>query len=223
MASRAHARDAAAHAAAAAHSPPSTLHHETCDASRRPQVLIGRDNAVTEMSSEPRPRAPDEEGPAGPLGADFIIPVLALALVAYYSVTTLGLAWEAKATGVFIAAVLVPLCAVHMIRMTLAISRGRGTFSLGDLITNTPVNRQRLGLVVLVAAFIATIQWIGTTLGLFLLLIGCMLLTGVRSIRALLGVAAATSAIVYVLLIHLLNSRLPHGPVERLLGSVLGG
>jgi hypothetical protein len=82
---------------------------------------------------------------------------------------------------------------------------------------------QRLGLVALVAAFIASIQWIGTTLGLFLLLIGCMLLTGVRSVRALVVVAATTSLIVYVLLIYLLNSRLPQGPVERLLGSVLGG
>ncbi len=178
---------------------------------------------MTEAPSEPKPQVPEEDGLAGPLGADFIIPVLALALLAYYSVTTLGLAWEAKVTGVFIAAVLAPLCIAHMARMVLAISRGRGTFSLGGLIANTPINRQRLGLVALVAAFIAAISWIGTTLGLFLLLIGCMLLTGVRSVRALLGVAAVTSAVVYVLLIYLLNSRLPQGPVERLLGSILGG
>ncbi len=179
---------------------------------------------MVETPSEPRSHTPEEDDRlAGPLGADFIIPALALALLAYYSVTTLGLAWEAKATGVLIAAVLAPLCLVHIGRMVLAISRGRATLSLGDLIANTPNNRQRLGLVALVAAFIASIQWIGTTLGLFLLLIGCMLLTGVRSVRALVVVAATTSLIVYVLLIYLLNSRLPQGPVERLLGSVLGG
>lgn len=178
---------------------------------------------MAETPAEPKPDARDNESMSGPLGADFIIPALALALVTYYSVTTLGLAWEAKVTGVFIAAVLAPLCVVHMARMLAAISRGRATAGFGDFFANTAFNRQRLGLVLLVTAFIASIQWIGTTLGLFLLLIGCMLLTGVRSVRALLGVAAATSAVVYVLLIYLLNSRLPRGPVESLLGSMLGG
>jgi hypothetical protein len=178
---------------------------------------------VAETPAEPKPDTRDDESMSGPLGADFIIPVLALALLAYYSATTVGLTWEAKVTGVFIAVVLAPLCIVHMARMVLAISRGRGTFSLGGLIANTPMNRQRLGLIALVAAFIAAIPWIGTTLGLFLLLIGCMLLTGVRSVRALLAVAVTTSAVVYILLIYLLNSRLPQGPVERLLGSILGG
>jgi hypothetical protein len=164
-----------------------------------------------------------DEAVAGPLGADFIIPVLALALIVYYSATTIGLTWEAKVTGVVIGAVLAPLCIVHMVRMVLAISRGQGTPGLGDLISNTLFNRQRLGLVLLITTFIATIEWIGTTLGLFLLLVGCMLLMGVRSVRALIGVALATTAVVYVVLIFLLNSRLPQGVVEKLIRSVVGG
>ena len=164
-----------------------------------------------------------DEAVAGPLGADFIIPVLAVALIVYYSATTVGLGWEAKVTGIVIAAVLAPLCAVHMVRMVLAIRRGEGTFGLGDLISNTAFNRQRLGLVVLVATFIATIEWVGTTLGLFLLLVSCMLLMGVRSVRALVGVALTTTAVVYLLLIYLLNSRLPQGPVEKLLRWLGGG
>ena len=164
-----------------------------------------------------------DEVASGPIGADFIIPVLAVALVAYYSATTLGMTWEAKVTGVVIGAVLIPLCLVHMVRMATAIARGHGTLGFGDLVSNIPFNRQRLGLVLLVAIFIASLEWIGTTAGLFLLLIGCMLVMGVRSVRALLGVATVTTAVVYVLLIHLLNSRLPRGPVEKLLGSLLGG
>ncbi|MDQ4137203.1 MAG: hypothetical protein M3158_13550, partial [Pseudomonadota bacterium] len=92
---------------------------------------------MSETPVEPRPPLPEETEPAGPLGADFIIPVLALALLAYYSVTTLGLAWEAKVTGVFIAAVLAPLCLVHVIRMIVAVSRGRGTFGFDDFIADT--------------------------------------------------------------------------------------
>jgi hypothetical protein len=161
--------------------------------------------------------------PATPSGADFIIPVLAVALVVYYSATTLNMTWEAKVTGVVIGAVLTPLCLVHMARMAIAIARGESTFGFGDLVENTPFNRQRLGLVALVAAFIASLPWLGTTAGLFLLLVGCMLVMGVRSVRVLVGVAAVTAAVVYTLLIYLLNSRLPRGPIENLIGVALGG
>jgi len=157
-----------------------------------------------------------------PLGADFIIPVLACALTAYYLATTVGLAWEAKVTGVFIGAVLVPLCAVHMARMGLRIPGRDATFGLGDLIHNNHFNRQRLGLTALVGLYIASIEWVGTTPGLFLLLVGCMLLMGVRSVKALFGVALATTAVVHLLLIYLLNSRLPRGVIENLLGSLWG-
>lgn len=166
---------------------------------------------------------PPDMAVPGPSGADFIIPVLAAALVVYYSTTTLGMAWEAKVTGVVLGAILIPLCIVHIVRMVAAISGGHGTFALGDLVRDSLFNRQRLGLVVLVAAFIAGLDWVGTTAGLFLLLVGCMLVMGVRSIRVLLGVAVVTAAVVYVLLIYLLNSRLPQGPVEKLIGSVLTG
>jgi hypothetical protein len=158
-----------------------------------------------------------------PLGADFIIPILACALTAYYVATTLDLVWEAKATGLVIGSVLVTLCIAHIIRMTLQIAARRGSLSLGDLISDDPFNRQRLGLFLLVTLFIVSIHWVGTTLGLFLLLVGCMRLMGVRNIRALLGVAFTTAATVYVLLIYLLGSRLPQGPVEHLLNSILGG
>jgi hypothetical protein len=167
--------------------------------------------------------AREEDGRPTPLGADFIIPLLSVALIAYYSATTAGLSWEAKVTGVFIGAVLGPLCAVHMARLGLAVFRRRATLGFGDLVSNTAFNRQRFGLLALAAAFIAAIEWTGTSLGLFLLLVGCMLLMGVRSPRALLGVAITTTAVVYLLLIRLLNSRLPRGPVETLLGSFTGG
>ena len=173
--------------------------------------------AATGRSAESDPVA------QGPSGADFIIPVLSIALVIYYSATTLGLAWEAKVTGVVIGGVLVPLCLVHMVRMVRAISGGHGTFGFGDLVSRTPFNVQRLGLVVLVAAFIASLEWVGTAVGLVLLLVACMFLMGVRSLRVLVAVPLITAAIVYVLLIYLLNSRLPQGPLEKLIGSVLAG
>jgi hypothetical protein len=169
--------------------------------------------------------SPDQNQPGAapePLGADFIIPVLACSLTAYYFVTTVDLAWEAKATGLFIGTVLAALCVAHFLRLGLRIASGRGSFAIGELTANDLFNRQRLGLLVLVVLFVATIHWVGTTLGLFLLLVGSMLVMGVRRFRTLFGVAFTSAAVVYVLLIYLLNSKLPKGPIEHLLSSVLG-
>jgi len=165
----------------------------------------------------------DHKGQAAPtpMAAHFILPVLACGLVIYYFTTTLDLVWEAKATGIFVGAILMAMCIVHMVRMGLEIAAGRGSLSFGELLDNTLFNRQRLALLGLVALFIGTLQWVGTTLGLFLLILGSMLVMGVRSIRALVGVALVTAATVYTLLIYLLGSRLPQGPAEQLIAWLL--
>ncbi len=94
--------------------------------------------------------------------------------------------------------------------------------ALGGCIGDALFNRQRLGLLVLAILFIATIQWVGTTLGLFLLLVASMLVMGVRSPRVVFGVALLTAAVVYLLLIYLLGSRLPHGVIENVLSAIWG-
>jgi hypothetical protein len=157
-----------------------------------------------------------------PLGADLIIPGLATGLTLYYLVTTAGLVWEAKATGLFAGAVLLALCAAQVLRLARRIAAHPSSLTLGELLTNDVENRRRLGLLLLVAVFIATVGWLGTTIGLLLLLIASMLMTGVRDVRTLAAVAVTTSAAVYVLLILLLNTRLPRGPLEKLLAAAFG-
>lgn len=156
------------------------------------------------------------------LGADFIIPVLASALAIYFFVTTFDLAWEAKVTGMFIGAVLLALCVTQFARLGLRIASHRGSFGFGELIGDTLFNRQRLALVVLAILFIASIEWVGTTLGLFLLLVASMWVMGVRRPRVLFGVALLTAAVVYLLLIYLLGSRLPQGVIENALAAMWG-
>ncbi len=169
------------------------------------------------------PELESEPGSRPALGADFIIPALACCLTAYYLASTVGLVWEAKATGIVIGFVLIGLCVTQFARLWLAIGTGSGSLRLGDLITNNLFNRQRLALLVLLILFIATIHWVGTTLGLFLLLMGSMRLLGVRRFRTLVGVAFTAAALVHLALITLLNSRLPQGMLMNLLSATLGG
>jgi hypothetical protein len=172
---------------------------------------------VTDDTSESQ-RADTRE----PLAADFIIPLLACGLAAYYIVTTTDLVWEARAAGVAVGAPLIAMCVFHMGRTLHRIVRGSGSFSTGDMFANTLFNRQRLILGILVAVFIVALPWTGTTLGLFLILVAAMRLLGVDSIRTLVAVAATTAAVVYVLLMYLVSSRLPQGPVEWLIAWIFG-
>jgi hypothetical protein len=175
------------------------------------------ETAVTNTTDEsPRDNAPE------PLGADFIIPLLACGLAGYYLATTTDLVWEARAAGVAVGVPLIAMCVFHMGRTLYRIVRGSGSFSTGDIFANTPFNRQRLALGLFIAAFIAALPWTGTTLGLFLVLIASMRLLGVTSIRTLVAVAGVTAATVYVLLMYLVSSRLPHGPVEWLIAWAFG-
>jgi hypothetical protein len=114
------------------------------------------------------------------------------------------------------------MCVVHMGRTVYRIAQGHGTFGMGDILANTLFNRQRLALGLFIAAFIAALPWTGTTLGLFLVLVASMWMLGVRSILQLMTIAGATAATVYVLLMYLVSSRLPHGPVEWLIAWAFG-
>jgi len=145
------------------------------------------------------------------LGAYFIIPLLACGLTIYFLISTAGLIWEARSTGTFIGIILLGLCIAQISRLGLKVARGEATLGFGDLVENTFYNRLRLGLLALTVAFIALLPIIGTTLGLFLVLIAMVRLMGVRSWRVLVMVALITSATVHGLLIYLLGSQLPQG------------
>jgi hypothetical protein len=155
-------------------------------------------------------------GPPPALGAYFIIPLLACGLTIYYLISTVGLIWEAKSTGIVIGVVLLALCGTQIIRLGLKIARGEGTLGLGDLVENSLFNRQRLALLVLSALFIAALPLIGTTVGLFLVIVASIRVMGVRDWRVLVATAAATAATVHLLLIYLLGSQLPQGVFKNL-------
>ena len=155
-------------------------------------------------SSEPQARAA--------LGADFIIPALACALALYYFVSTTELVWEARATGTVIGLV-VAGAVRRAVRQARAAHRVRASGASASAIcsSNDEFNRQRLGLAAMVMVYVVTIYWVGATVGLFFLLIGCMWLLGVRSVQTLIGVALVAARVRASHADHLLDSKLPRG------------
>ena len=151
---------------------------------------------------------------------DLVIPALAVAFTVYFFDSIWDLAWEARATGVVVGTALLALIALLMVRIVRRLMAGRATLSFGDLLGRWPHGRQRMGIVALCALFIALIPWLGLTLGLFTLMTTLMLLLGAGSWRAIVTTAGAVSIAAYLLFIALLNSRMPRGPIEKLLAML---
>ncbi len=171
--------------------------------------------------SDPNPDPNVEDGRGVAFGADLIIPVLAAAFTIYFIASSSDLVWEARANGTVIGVVLLALIAVELFRIVMEWRAGGGTFRLGEIATWDEAQRKRLLLLLILCVFIGTIDWVGTTLGLFLTMVASMWVLGVRSIRSLVLIALATALTFYVLFIAILEARFPAGPVEHLLAPLL--
>lgn len=157
------------------------------------------------------------------LGADLIIPGLAVALAVYFFATIRDLPWEATANAFAIGAILLLLVALFVTRIALKILRGEGTLGFDKLMDRASAQWKRLGIVAAVSVFIVLLPWLGFTLSLFLGMLGSMLVMGVREPKPLLGTAFGVAVACYLMFIALLDSNFPHGPVENLLAPLFGG
>ena len=151
-----------------------------------------------------------------PRGADLVIPALALGFAVYFFISIAELGWEAKANGVLIGTILVVLIAFQLILTIRELVQGRASLGMSELWLPREVFMKRLGLVLITIVFIATLKWLGLTLGLYLSLLASLLLMGVRSRVALICVPLGIAAAAYLMFILLLQSDFPHGPVEKL-------
>ncbi len=154
------------------------------------------------------------------LGSDLIVPVLALAFAAYFFVSISGLAWEAKANGMLIGTVLVALSLLQIGRIILRARAGEADLGFATLLEPRRKIGQRLGMVALIAAFIAAMPWLGLTLAVFLAMCVGLLLMGVTRFKPLFLVAGLTALAAYLMFIAVLDSDFPRGPIEWTLRAI---
>jgi hypothetical protein len=173
------------------------------------------------VAEEPSGRA-SGAGSRSDLGADLVIPVLALLFALYFFSDISELNWEAKANGTIVGGILVVLVVLQIGRTGLRLARGQGRLGFDRLIEPRNKLPVRIAVVGLLAVFIATIEVTGTTLGLMGLMLTSMLVLGVRDWRYLIGISLGVPAAVYLAFIVFLHTKLPLGPAERLLGPVFG-
>ena len=155
-----------------------------------------------------------------PLGADLIIPALALGFAIYFFWSIADLVWEAKANGMVIGAVLVGLVGLQLGRIAVEVAKGRGDLRTDPLWQPREVLFKRTGMVLVTVAFIALLQVLGLTLSLFAAMAAALAIMGVRRLPILLALSLGVAAAAYLLFIAILDSAFPHGPVEQLLARL---
>jgi hypothetical protein len=156
-----------------------------------------------------------------PLGADLVIPALALGFASYFFISIADLAWEAKANGVLIGAILVVLVAVQLARIARQLARGEGDLRADPLWQPVDVAGKRLGMVAVTIAFIAALPWLGLTLALLIAMFAALWVMGVRRRAVLAWLPLGVAAAAYGMFIVALDADFPRGPIEQLLAPLL--
>lgn len=151
------------------------------------------------------------------LGAELIIPALAIGFTVYYFTTVWDLSWEAKADGLAIGWILLALIGVYLVKTGARLWRGEASLSLAPLIFPLGAQAQRLALIASIVVFILALPYLGFTLATALFMVAAMRILGVRSPKPLLTVSAAVAGGGYLLFIAFLDTRFPRGPIEHFL------
>jgi hypothetical protein len=156
------------------------------------------------------------------VGADLLLPAMALGFTLYFLYSIRDLAWEAKANGVIVGIVLLLLIAVQLIRMGIAVAQGRASLGLGDFLEPRDVILKRLGMLAITIALVIALPWTGLAIAVFAALAAGFTVMGVRGPARVLLTALAITVAVEALFIVALESSLPSGPVERLIERLRG-
>lgn len=156
-----------------------------------------------------------------PVGQELIIPALAVGFTAYYFWTVQELAWEAKANGIVIGAILVVLVVLLLVRIGWQVSKGQASLRV-TLGGERETDLARLGLLAIMVAFLFALTYLGTSIALAAMLFAGMWLLGGRHWPTLIGVSIVTPLVVWATLIVALGTRFPAGPFERAMASLLG-
>lgn len=155
-------------------------------------------------------------------GADWVIPILAVAFTTYYLISIEDLVWEAKIAAVFVSVVLYGLIAIFALKTLLGLRHGRLRIDFTPLWENGPLFRIRALLFGLAVLSVAALPWAGFTLSTFGFLFAAFLWLERMSLRMALITAGALALSGYVLFIAILRTPFPLGPFELAVRALTG-
>ena len=160
-------------------------------------------------------------------GGEMILPAAALAFTVYYFSSIWDSPWEAQVAAFLIGSILIGLIVLLAIRTARELAQGRADLALGELIGPRRILPRRLAIMALTVGYLLVIGWLGFTLTSFLFLACGMVVLeeGDRVLRRIphfVLVSAVLSLAGWAVFIRSFDARFPTGPLEDLLGALLG-
>lgn len=156
------------------------------------------------------------------LGADLVIPVLAVVFTLYFFSTIWNSPWTAQVSAFALGGILLLVCLLYFIRVAGQYRRGEGRFTFTNLVNYEDIRTGRLALLLTTLGFCWFIDDLGFTLTAFLFLWTSMAALG-RFKR--LGLVTLLSALMslggWAVFIWAFDTRFPRGWFETMMQAVL--
>ncbi|WP_227271665.1 tripartite tricarboxylate transporter TctB family protein [Roseobacter weihaiensis] len=156
------------------------------------------------------------------LGADLVIPILAVVFTLYFFSTIWNSPWTAQVSAFSIGGVLLFICLLFFIKVTGQLRRGEGRLTFTSLVNFEDIRSGRVALIGTTIGFCVLIDTLGFTLTTFLFLWLSMAILGAFK---RLGRVTITSAILafggWAVFILAFETRFPRGWFEQTMQTVL--
>lgn len=156
------------------------------------------------------------------LGADLVIPVLAVGFTLYYFSTIWNSPWTAQVSAFAIGGVLLFICLLFFIRVAGQYKRGEGLFTFSSLFNYEDIRTGRIALLITTIGFCWLIDDLGFTLTTFLFLwLSMASLGGFKRLGLVTLVSAILSIGGWAVFILAFDTRFPRGWFENTMQAVM--
>lgn len=156
------------------------------------------------------------------LGADLVIPILAVAFTIYYFSTIWNSPWTAQVSAFALGGVLLFICLLFFIKVVGQYKRGEGRFTFTSLINYEDIRTGRVALLVTTIGFCWLIDNLGFTLTTFLFLWSSMAILGAFKRLGLVTLVSATLSLGgWAVFIWAFDTRFPRGWFENTMQAVM--
>ena len=156
------------------------------------------------------------------LGADLVIPVLAVGFTLYYFSTIWNSPWTAQVSAFAIGGILLFICLLFFIKVAGQYKRGEGRFTFTNLVNFEDIRTGRVALLVTTVGFCWLIDDLGFTLTTFLFLWASMAILGAFKRLGLVTILSAVLALGgWAVFILAFDTRFPRGWFEETMKAVM--
>lgn len=156
------------------------------------------------------------------LGADLVIPVMAVVFTLYYFSTIWNSPWTAQVSAFAIGGVLLFVCLLFFIKVAGQYKRGEGRFTFTSLINYENIRTGRVALLVTTIGFCWLISDLGFTLTTFLFLWLSMAILGAFKRLGLVTIVSLLLSLGgWAVFIWAFDTRFPRGWFENTMQAVM--